>query len=131
MVERKVPRDQMYELKALTLEIQLIELQCRQALQDRTRRKEEILGLWEQVLGGKVLSVDFEKGMAEIGTADTGNPEELGTRRLNGGGGGAIPEIHAGISAGISPELDGDRGEPYVPLPPCDGRVDEGGEQDS
>lgn len=128
-MEIPVERARLWELKALIAEIQLIELQARIAIREKTDQRDEILKDWEVKFGGKIAGVDFEKGMVQIsGESNFGNSEELGTGRVNGGGGGAIPEIHAGISAGISPELGGDRGEPHGPLPPCDGRVDEGGE---
>ena len=77
-MERVVPRDQLYELRSLMAEIQLIELQARNALQDKMRRRDEILGMWEQILQGRVESVDFEKGTVQIGTTDIGNPQVVG-----------------------------------------------------
>ena len=91
----QVPRDQLFELKALMAEIKLIELQASQAIQERMRRRDEILGLWESEFGGKVTSVDFEKETVEVGTADTGDTEGLGASGLDGGGGALVPEVHA------------------------------------
>mgnify|MGYP001565947416 CR=1 FL=1 len=72
-MKKTVPRDQLYELKALAAEIQLIELQCRVILQEKMRRRDGILGMWEQLYDGRVESVDFEGGTVEIGTADLGD----------------------------------------------------------
>ena len=60
------------------------------------RRRDEILGMWEQLFQGRVESVDFERGVVQIGTTYLGNTEVVGSGGEHGSGGAPVPEVHAG-----------------------------------
>jgi len=79
MQEVTLPKEEIMEMRALSAEIQLLEMQARQALQAKQDRRNEIVKLWTERYG-KLVQIDFERGTMLIEAENNGkNRAEIQT----------------------------------------------------